>query len=280
MSVHSNEEAVIFVLIGWNETYEGKTPIVGGHKYLKSNPINNSEMRALVRESDGYFYCGAGRGVLREKTVTALLVAHHPTLLSYEVVAIYHNALPNMDKRKWSTIKARRITVFPQNARPTFKGWPEGQGMRRWARRNSLGSSHPNLLATYKRILKTVGTRIGERDSDDQELSGFEGNLRMSFKVHRQRERRLRAAKLNEALAAGGGRLVCEVPGCEFDFLSVYGELGRSFAHVHHKRPLAESPTGGRKTTLDDLAVVCANCHAMIHRNGECRKIDTLIRGR
>lgn len=277
MATSSVKEAVIFVLIGWNETYDGETPVVGGHKYLKSNPTNNSEMRALVRESDGYFYCGAGRGALREKTVTAVLVAHHPKLQRYEIVAIYHNALPNVDKSRWSTIKARRITIFPSNGRPSLKGWPAGQGMRRWARRNSQGPAHANLLATFERVQRRAGTRFGERDADDDELSGFEGSLRVSFKAHRRRERALRAAKISAALAAGGGRLVCEVPGCRFDFLSVYGEIGRNFAHVHHKLALAERPATGTKTTLNDLAIVCANCHAMIHRDGGCREIDALI---
>jgi hypothetical protein len=36
-----------------------------------------------------------------------------------------------------------------------------------------------------------------------------------------------------------------------------------------------------RRQAHNDLAVVCANCHAMIHRHGECRSIHSLIpRGR
>ncbi|MDF4026299.1 HNH endonuclease [Luteibacter sp. PPL201] len=275
MDAHLNE-AVVFVLIGWNDTYDGTTRIVGGHKYLKANPTNNSEMRALVRDSDGYFHCGAGRGALKEKMVTAVLVARHPISLSYEAVAIYHNALPRVGKDQWATVSAQRITVFPINGRPTFNDWPAGQGMRRWAHRNLRGPAHSRLLSTYKRILNAVGTRVGERDSDDYELSGFEGSLRARFKTHRQREGRLRAEKINQALVKGNGRLKCEVPGCRFEFMTVYGEIGRNFAHVHHKLPLA---SGRRRTTLDDLVIVCANCHAMIHRDGGCRDFRTLIKG-
>jgi 5-methylcytosine-specific restriction enzyme A len=48
----------------------------------------------------------------------------------------------------------------------------------------------------------------------------------------------------------------------------VYGtELGEGFIECHHRSPLSEldKPT---KTTLDDLALVCSNCHSMLHRSG------------
>ncbi|MDI7775873.1 HNH endonuclease [Asticcacaulis sp. EMRT-3] len=59
------------------------------------------------------------------------------------------------------------------------------------------------------------------------------------------------------------GQLACEV--CNFDFRKKYGELGDSFAEVHHLKPIAENTTA-TITKLDDLAIVCANCHRMLHR--------------
>lgn len=101
--------------------------------------------------------------------------------------------------------------------------------------------------------------------------SAVEGSLRLALIRHRSRERVLRAAKIRAALQSGG--LACEVPGCGFDFERRYGQLGAGFAHVHHLVPLAdlERPT---RVTLNDLAIVCANCHAMIHRGGECRDLS------
>jgi 5-methylcytosine-specific restriction protein A len=54
---------------------------------------------------------------------------------------------------------------------------------------------------------------------------------------------------------------------CGFDFESAYGSLGEGFIEVHHKISLAES--GKRKTTVDDVDVLCSNCHRMIHRNSK-----------
>ena len=113
--------------------------------------------------------------------------------------------------------------------------------------------------------------------SVDVELSAFEGTKRKAFIWHRHREARLRREKIKQALADNGGRLLCEVPNCGFDFNEKYGSLGGGYIQVHHREQLNTSPPSGRRVTLNDLAVVCANCHAMVHRGGECRELDTLI---
>ena len=112
----------------------------------------------------------------------------------------------------------------------------------------------------------------------DPEVVSFpEGASRRAFRNHRHRERRARLAKLNEARSKNDGRLICEVPNCGFDFLKRYGSIGDGYAQVHHLEPLSAAPTTGRTITLDKLAVVCANCHAMIHVGGQCRPLAELI---
>lgn len=110
----------------------------------------------------------------------------------------------------------------------------------------------------------------------DDEVAFLEGEVRRRLTAHRRRERALRDLKIRAVLRATGGRLVCQVPGCGFDFLAVYGEPGRGYAQVHHLDPLSRASQPVR-TSLSRLGVVCANCHAMIHRGGACRPIDSLI---
>jgi 5-methylcytosine-specific restriction enzyme A len=113
-------------------------------------------------------------------------------------------------------------------------------------------------------------------NADDIELAGFEGQERKRFVQHRRREDSMRRHKIEDAFAKAG-KLVCEVPKCEFDFAKRYGPLGTGYAQVHHLVPLHRAPKTGRKVTLKDLAIVCANCHAMIHAGGECRPLEGLI---
>jgi 5-methylcytosine-specific restriction protein A len=62
---------------------------------------------------------------------------------------------------------------------------------------------------------------------------------------------------------------------CRFDFLEFYGQLGRGFAECHHIVPLAEAAFS-RTTRLSDLAIVCANCHRMLHRGRPMLTVDAL----
>jgi len=110
-------------------------------------------------------------------------------------------------------------------------------------------------------------------DVDDQ-VAAVEGEVRTLLVRHRARERRLRNHKVRAVLAATGA-LRCEVPGCGFDFAAAYGDLGVGYAEVHHLDPLGERG-GPSATTLDRLAVVCANCHAMLHRGGQSRGLGDL----
>ena len=123
---------------------------------------------------------------------------------------------------------------------------------------------------------KYVGKPIVVSLPLDEELAALEGEQRLALIRHRKREQRLRTAKFEQVRKKNNGRLYCSVPGCGFDFEKVYGVLGKDYAHVHHLKPLGdrESPS---KTLLVDLAVVCPNCHAMIHRGGKCRELKELI---
>jgi 5-methylcytosine-specific restriction protein A len=125
-------------------------------------------------------------------------------------------------------------------------------------------------------LVRGVAPVAPDTKSIDAELSAFEGWKRRAFIWHRHREAELRRAKIDQATKESGGRLICQIPRCGFDFRQRYGELGKGYAHVHHLVPLKKSPKG-RRVTLEDLAVVCANCHAMIHLGGQCRELENII---
>lgn len=63
---------------------------------------------------------------------------------------------------------------------------------------------------------------------------------------------------------------------CGFNFGDVYGEIGRDFIHVHHLTPLSANAQEHAVDPINDLRPVCANCHAMIHRQEPPLHIDDL----
>lgn len=85
-----------------------------------------------------------------------------------------------------------------------------------------------------------------------------------SLRAHYIRERspRLRHDKLH-AFRQTHAKLCCEI--CGFETSTHHPEPFKDRAfEVHHKRPLASAATPVR-TTLDDLTVLCANCHRAVH---------------
>ena len=94
------------------------------------------------------------------------------------------------------------------------------------------------------------------------DMAAEEGSVHLATHLRRERSRALVEAKKSATLKATG-RLCCEA--CGFDFAQVYGELGEGFCEVHHVVPLADL-SESVITNLDDLAVLCSNCHRVIHR--------------
>ena len=87
-------------------------------------------------------------------------------------------------------------------------------------------------------------------------------------RLHKARERssRLVALAKEKHSNANGGTLPCEV--CGFDFREKYGDRGTHFIEAHHKVPLKKlDKLISTETMVKDLAMVCSNCHRMLHRN-------------
>lgn len=104
-------------------------------------------------------------------------------------------------------------------------------------------------------------------EEDDREFEVREGSV--IYKLHKYRERDSRIIqKKKEKEFIKLGRLPCEA--CTFDFYQKYGQLGYKYIECHHRTPLSEFSSSS-KTTLNDLALVCSNCHSMLHR-----KVDQL----
>lgn len=95
----------------------------------------------------------------------------------------------------------------------------------------------------------------------DEEEGVAEGRLLLAHHRRRERDPGLRRKKI-EAHKKQGLPIVCEV--CSFDFGRTYGSKGTDYIEVHQVLPLHVS--GETRTKLGDLAMLCANCHRMIHR--------------
>jgi hypothetical protein len=95
-----------------------------------------------------------------------------------------------------------------------------------------------------------------------------------SFKLHRRRERDgTLPTRAKEKRLAEVGTLECDV--CDFSFSRTYGDIGDGYIEAHHTKPVSEI-TAARKTKIEELALVCSNCHRMLHRGARLRTVSEL----
>jgi 5-methylcytosine-specific restriction protein A len=114
------------------------------------------------------------------------------------------------------------------------------------------------LVSEVNNYVQSGGHISGLRDVD-RDSSAFEGNPKFLTHLRRERDPSLVNRKRRSVFSATG-KLCCEV--CGFDFKVTYGQ---EFCEVHHLKPISTMGEGGT-TRLADLAVVCSNCHRIIHR--------------
>lgn len=107
----------------------------------------------------------------------------------------------------------------------------------------------------YVRMLEPVEALAV--DIDVHEYEGTEGGKRLLVHLSRERDRRLVIQKKKSSPS-----LACEV--CGFSFGDTYGSHAADYCEVHHLVPLGDAKAE-RKTLLKDLAVLCANCHRVVH---------------
>ena len=156
----------------------------------------------------------------------------------------------------------------------------EGTGLSRGSKLdrevwNEFAHDINRLKLTATSITQNVGfvteTKAVYNFSDEDEEFA-EGKILTQLHRHKERNRRVIEKKKRKVLVEMG-RLACEV--CGFDFAQVYGDLGYGYAECHHTVPVSELRENHR-TRLVDLAIVCANCHRMIHKSRPMLTIQQL----
>lgn len=171
---------------------------------------------------------------------------------SRDVIDKYDDIWPHRIKVKW-------IDSFP--ILPIKLG----------AEQHTLLLLNEERITLIDRALKPFGDyrHINEtRETYEEQILLYgEGQLFREEQYLRKRNRELIIKKKNTS------NYTCEV--CGLNFESKYGAIGRNFIEAHHLISIAN---GARVSSLDDIALVCPNCHAMLHKKNPPYTIDELRR--
>ena len=108
------------------------------------------------------------------------------------------------------------------------------------------------------------------KDFNDEEA--IEGKALTAMHFKRERSRKLVEQRKKQFIRKYG-RLFCEA--CNFDFEERYGKRGEGFIECHHTKPL-HTLKPNTKTKTSDLALLCSNCHRMVHAKKDWLTLEEL----
>ncbi|MVP00553.1 HNH endonuclease [Paenibacillus lutrae] len=117
-----------------------------------------------------------------------------------------------------------------------------------------------------------VVTSIILHNDSTESLSTFEGKKKLFLHFRKERDV-VFMKKCKDLYAKKDPLLSCEA--CGFSFQKAYGDIGKSFIEGHHTKPIS-GLTRETKISIDDIKMVCSNCHSMIHSKYPCYTIEEI----
>ncbi len=186
---------------------------------------------------------------------------NHPYIRLVAVIGKNDNLIP-LNKTNWSLFLCNRGQICSINKFEN-KNLAEISTIEK---QNFIWSFFDQIDTTL--IQNIVLENVPEID----ELVVEEGVEKSIMKLHKYKERNRTVIIAAKEKAKRENKLFCEV--CTFNFKDTYSNIGEGFIECHHRLPIASG--GIRKTKVGDLALVCANCHRMLHRKNELNRYLTI----
>ncbi|HYG41484.1 MAG TPA: DUF3578 domain-containing protein, partial [Bordetella sp.] len=133
----------------------------------------------------------------------------------------------------------------------------------RLPREDQLVADLHAMLQLYAALVGEVTNLEAGTIQEGDEPPGMHYEDASRFRMHKRIERNTKLVhQVKNALG-----YTCQI--CSINFDKLYGDIGKDYIEAHHLTPLASLK--GQKVAMHpkkDFAVLCANCHRMIHRSG------------
>jgi 5-methylcytosine-specific restriction protein A len=194
----------------------------------------------------------------------------------YENATAYREAqdpAPGSPRKKWQySFKAkfkdahlvpksqRFLLEVPAKRHRTDKGYI---GERFWFYPET-SSRYDKFLESFCMMMRGHGDLPTVRTDEEQE--GYEEGQRYLVET-------MASARNSKLIADVKAKRNFLCQACGFDFKSFYGKIGDGFIEAHHKIAIS---SGTRTSMPDDIDVLCANCHRMVHRKSPPLSVSLL----
>lgn len=126
------------------------------------------------------------------------------------------------------------------------------------------------ILNSELECLEKQSDKAMATEDDDSEFP--EGKPLEQRHLRRERNRKL-IEKAKQEFRDKNKRLFCQA--CGFDFERKYGDIGKDYIEAHHTLPVS-AMAEGHVSKAKDIALVCSNCHRILHRRRPWLGMDEL----
>lgn len=156
-------------------------------------------------------------------------------------------------------LEVGRIGILEDNTSSQLRVSAEVFSEESIATAEILSDSESQLVETVVEFVVYLLSVDESHYTAPDEVLGFPEGAMETVSVNRyERDGR------NRLMAIRTHGLTCAI--CDFNFGEFYGPLGFGFINVHHVTPVSQLDANYIINPETDLACICANCHAMVHR--------------
>jgi hypothetical protein len=240
------------------DTFPGITPIPGKFKIYSINK-NRIYLRVTTEKAGSKYWFDTKQDLYEQKKADFFIYAcGSKDRLYIFPVDDFINMIEGASVG--GVNQAPNFTIFVN----THKLEPAGRSDRKHDISKYYNNLSSILFKDNQIIDNIVITEQAPSDDDSLQvdLSDLTLEERRRIQYHRIVERNPR---LSEAAKQIHG-YTCQV--CAFNYEKVYGKLGHKYIEAHHLTPLSELPMNQsiKLSAKNDFAVLCSNCHSIIHR--------------
>ena len=233
--------------------------------YLKAKPKEIIALFQTLKETEGFQEGSYVTHLVTpiDENISKIDNESHPYVRLVSVIAINKQPV-KIDTNTWSFNKCNRGQICSINNLEQINN----PNLSIEEKQNFIWKLFNNIdVNLYKNI-----PNLTEGYDEIEDYAVTEGTERSILKLHKYRERDRTVVSKAKKKAKQENKFFCEV--CSFNFENQYPKLGDNFIECHHKLPIAEG--GVRETKVEDLAIVCSNCHRMLHRKNNLGKYLTV----
>jgi predicted HNH restriction endonuclease len=259
--------------------FQGNPNSFNVNEYLEERFALGSRINWVVRQHRSRVKCGdvvyiwrsAGRLKGESGVVARGIIVDEPAVLPDDSSGLWVDGSPNDEFR--AVLSLEDVRLGSEEGMISVDAFLSDMTLSQVRILKMRSETNYALTTEQAARLDLFWGRSAPQGATEEIIEGFrEGDL--LERIHRRRERNGRLVELAKArFVELHGKLMCEA--CGFNAQTVYGLDENALIEAHHKVPISDLKAGAL-SKVEDLVMLCPNCHRAAHHGKQVLDVDAL----